>query len=466
MAQRTIIDNEDPLLPDYNDKGKRFSHMTIEELVESDYQICVLEPATPGQTRFGTTNPGLYLRDRGAKRPMLRDYILSFDEIKETGIRGAIAKERRYWYWRAKSCFLAKESPEEVQRVRDGWFRHQSLLEGPRITSKEQVDYATIIKAHAYDPTALVYILKVHRDISCTLLGKQDIHAALGEDFPTKLEVSAIHSLMCGWKPTIFHHDGGTCESCRSTDLANTGQPRRVQNTKYDAMTLPCGRHAHLDEESDKSHCLGSCFNCVARGRICDKIHPPHNVHQTLRDIEEFLKDTSRRDAHVDSRELINKATRLAQVHNQDVVLNALEHREIDVNFTTSKYTVITPEDDASTTEEMNMDEDQTEEIDIDSNQEAGPPAPSMEVSARSACTDDWIKIWSSRDHPSRKEKVYVRPRIRARRLSPPPSEPLTKSGKTASKRGASSSAAPIPKKSNRSSASSGGTIYPSSLSL
>jgi len=412
MAQRTLIDNGHPSLPDYNDKGKRFSHMTIEELVESDYQICVLEPAAPGQTRFGTTNPGLYLRDKGANRPMLRDYILSIDEMKETGVCGAIAKERRYWFWRAQSSFLAKESPEELQGVRDGWFRHQSLLEGPRLTSKQQVDYPTIIKAHAYDPTALAYILKVHRDISCTLLGKQDIHAVLGGDFPTKPEVSAIHSLMCGWKPTIFHHDGGACESCRSTDFANIGQQRGVRNGKYDTMVLPCGRNAHLDEDSSKNHCIGSCLNCIARGQICDRIHAPHDVHQTLRDIEEFHKDTSRRGAYVNSREFIDKATRLVQIYNQDVVLNALAYKEIDVNYTKSQDPVVTPEDDASTTEEMDMDEDQAEDLDIDSNQEAGPSARRLAVFARSECTDDWIKIWSSRDHPSRKEKVDVRPRI------------------------------------------------------
>jgi hypothetical protein len=117
--------------------------MTIEELAISDIPLCVLQASTDGENTacYQVSNPGFYLRIKEQNGTMFKQFVISPDELDtEWGMDGVIAKERRYWFWRSKTAIDDAESPEKIQLVRDGWARHQRLLEGPPVTPKAQVD--------------------------------------------------------------------------------------------------------------------------------------------------------------------------------------------------------------------------------------------------------------------------------------------------------------------------------------
>jgi hypothetical protein len=290
MAQKLTYERRHRLLRDYNDKGNLFSHMTIEQLAETDYQLDVLEPATPGQTRFDTTNAGLYLRNKAANAPPLRSYILSDDE----GHEAVITKERRYWLWRARTCLVAKQSPDEIQQVRDGWYRHQRLLEGPLITSKAQVDWTTVANAHAYDPTSLAYIIKVTGDIQRVVDKYEDIYRLLGDEFPTAHGVFAIRMLMGEYQnAAIFYADAAACQACRSSDIAKIGHPRRFEDGKYTDLAMPCGRPAILDTDPEKYVATDCCHNCLSDGHLCDRDHRGQDTEQLEADVYHLVSFAS-----------------------------------------------------------------------------------------------------------------------------------------------------------------------------
>jgi len=273
-----------------NDKGNLFSHITIEELAETDHQLAVLEPATPGQTRFDTTNAGLYLRNKAVNAPPLRNYILSAREGHET----VITKEGRYWLWRARTCPAAEQFPDETQQVRDGWYRHQRLLEGPPITSKAQVDWTTVENAHAYDPTSLAYIIMVSGDIQRVVDKYEDIYRLLGDEFPTAHGVFAIRMLMEGYEDAaIFYADTAACQACRSFDSAKIGQPRRFKDGKYSDLAMPCGRQAILDTDPMKYVATECCHNCLSDGRLCDRDHRGQDTEQVKADVYHLVSFAS-----------------------------------------------------------------------------------------------------------------------------------------------------------------------------
>lgn len=239
-----------PVLADCDKRGRRFSHMTIEQLAQSGLEIfCDPRQAGREQVRFETTNPGYYLRTRAERGDMPTDFILSSDELHEKGLEGLIAKERRCWFRKATRLLqpaggTGPTDPRQVRLLRDAWARHQRLLEGPPITSKEQVEFPALLGIKHFDPTSLAYALKVHHDISNVpgteiLPATEDLHDHLGNKFPSAAEVQNMKAVMCWDAPALFFAEDQPCDEKELVRvLARLGH---ASVGLEGSLGLPCG---------------------------------------------------------------------------------------------------------------------------------------------------------------------------------------------------------------------------------
>jgi hypothetical protein len=232
--------------------------------------------ADVGQPRFHTTNPGFYLRTRAERGDMLGSFVLSVDEFDEEGLEGMIVKERRYWY-RQSTCLLGEfgsKDPRQIRLLRNAWARHQRLLEGPPITSREQVDFQALLGIKHFDPTSLAYALKVYHEIDGVLgteilPATQAVHEYLGTQFPTLVEIRRIKAVMCWDAPVIFFSEDHPCDEKELVRLLAKMDTPAIALEGISG--LPCGvtadsadlRHRWLGARKDewKSH-DNTCFAC------------------------------------------------------------------------------------------------------------------------------------------------------------------------------------------------------------
>ena len=260
--------------------------MTIEQLAQSGLEI-LRKPKQAGreQAHFPTTNPGFYLRTRAEYGNRPTDFILSPDELEENGLEGMIAKERRCWFRQATRLLqpaggTGPTDPPQVRLLRDAWARHQRLLEGPPITSKEQVDFPALLSIKHFDPTSLAYALKVHHDIS-NVLGTEilpateDLHDYLGKEFPNAAEVQSLKAVMCWDAPALFFAEDRPCDE---KELAQVLARLGHASVGFEgSLGLPCGvvvdathlrrnNYRHVDWET-----TGTCFACPTRDSTSPK---------------------------------------------------------------------------------------------------------------------------------------------------------------------------------------------------
>lgn len=231
------------------------------------------------------------LRCLARNAPKYRHYMLKVGE-DTGGYEGVLAQARRALCYEATEVYNASYS--EGQEDFDGVLAEfQKYIENDALTSPDDIDIDFINACSATNPTSLLYVMRVQREMTKWLEDNNTPHKSNVTNylnhvhrfdhgrskmhFPSKNSLSGIRSLMGFHGSTIWQLGTSACSGCRAKikngDCSDLMVPRaraKGDSVLLGGLLLPCGQGVPLKSDKTQRELLrvdGPCFSCKSHGK-------------------------------------------------------------------------------------------------------------------------------------------------------------------------------------------------------